>query len=48
MSGYVPRLAEPELTRALARSPTVAILGPRQVGITTANIHQVTLGETDT
>ena len=32
---YIPRLIEKELNRALARSPAVAILGPRQCGKTT-------------
>lgn len=35
MHGYIPRLAERELSRALARSPAVAILGPRQSGKST-------------
>lgn len=35
MHYYVPRLIEKELNRALARSPAVAILGPRQCGKTT-------------
>jgi len=35
MHGYVPRLAENALTRALGRSPAVAILGPRQCGKST-------------
>ena len=35
MHGYVQRFAEKELRRALARSPAVAILGPRQCGKST-------------
>lgn len=35
MHGYLPRLAERKLARALARSPVVAILGPRQCGKST-------------
>jgi len=35
MHYYIPRLIERELNRALARSPAVAILGPRQCGKTT-------------
>ena len=35
MHGYVPRHIEKELNRALARSPAVAILGPRQCGKST-------------
>lgn len=35
MHYYIPRLIEKELNRALARSPAVAILGPRQCGKTT-------------
>ena len=35
MHGYVKRVAEKELHRALARSPAVAILGPRQCGKST-------------
>jgi hypothetical protein len=35
MHGYVPRIAETETNRALARSPVVAILGPRQCGKST-------------
>lgn len=35
MHGYVPRLAEKILSQAMARSPVVAILGPRQCGKTT-------------
>ncbi|MBU0675866.1 MAG: ATP-binding protein [Proteobacteria bacterium] len=35
MHGYVPRIAEAEINRALARSPVVAILGPRQCGKST-------------
>ena len=35
MHYYIPRLIEKELARALARSPAVAILGPRQCGKTT-------------
>jgi predicted AAA+ superfamily ATPase len=35
MHGYIPRLAEKTLTRALDRSPAVAILGPRQCGKST-------------
>ena len=30
MHGYIPRVLEEELHRSLARSPAVAILGPRQ------------------
>ena len=35
MHGYVHRFVEKELVRALARSPVVAILGPRQCGKST-------------
>jgi len=35
MHGYVPRLIEKKLNSALARSPAVAILGPRQCGKST-------------
>ena len=35
MHGYIQRLAESELARALGRSPAVAILGPRQCGKST-------------
>ena len=35
MHGYVPRLAEKELSKVMTRSPVVAILGPRQCGKTT-------------
>lgn len=35
MHGYITRLAEVELRRALARSPAVALLGPRQCGKST-------------
>ncbi len=35
MHGYIQRFAEFKLNRALARSPTVAILGPRQCGKST-------------
>lgn len=35
MHYYIPRHIEKELNRALARSPAVAILGPRQCGKTT-------------
>ncbi len=35
MHGYIQRIAEKELGRALARSPAVAILGPRQCGKST-------------
>lgn len=35
MHGYIPRTAETETTRALARTPVVAILGPRQCGKST-------------
>ncbi|MBT4500321.1 MAG: AAA family ATPase, partial [Gemmatimonadetes bacterium] len=35
MHGYLPRLAESALNRALGRSPAVAILGPRQCGKST-------------
>jgi uncharacterized protein len=35
MHGYIPRKAETELERAVARSPAVAILGPRQCGKST-------------
>jgi len=35
MHGYIPRLAEADLSRALGRSPAVAILGPRQCGKST-------------
>lgn len=35
MHDYVPRIVEKELHRALARSPAVAILGPRQCGKST-------------
>ena len=35
MHGYIPRLAEKELQKALSRSPAVAILGPRQCGKST-------------
>lgn len=35
MHGYIPRIAETETNRALARSPVVAILGPRQCGKST-------------
>lgn len=35
MHDYVPRIVEKELRRALARSPAVAILGPRQCGKST-------------
>ena len=35
MHGYLPRLAESALDRALGRSPAVAILGPRQCGKST-------------
>ena len=30
MHGYIPRLIEADILRSLARSPAVAILGPRQ------------------
>jgi len=35
MHGYIPRISEKVLTRALTRSPVVAILGPRQCGKST-------------
>ena len=35
MHGYVARIAEKEVHKALARSPAVAILGPRQCGKST-------------
>jgi predicted AAA+ superfamily ATPase len=35
MHGYIPRIAEKEILRALTRSPAVAILGPRQCGKST-------------
>ena len=35
MHGYIPRLAEKTIHRALTRSPVVAILGPRQCGKST-------------
>ena len=35
MHGYVPRAAEAEIIQSLARSPAVAILGPRQCGKST-------------
>jgi hypothetical protein len=35
MHGYLPRVAEPDLDRALARSPAAVILGPRQCGKST-------------
>ncbi len=35
MHGYIPRLAEQELRKAMARSPVVAIVGPRQCGKST-------------
>ena len=35
MHGYVPRFIEEKLNGALARSPAVAILGPRQCGKST-------------
>ena len=35
MHGYVPRAAEVEIIQSLARSPAVAILGPRQCGKST-------------
>lgn len=35
MHGYISRFSEKQLGRALARSPAVAILGPRQCGKTT-------------
>ena len=35
MHGYISRFAEAELAKALARSPAVAILGPRQSGKST-------------
>jgi len=35
MHGYISRLAEKELSKAMTRSPVVAILGPRQCGKTT-------------
>ncbi len=35
MHGYIPRIAEIKLHRALSRSPAVAILGPRQSGKST-------------
>lgn len=35
MHGYIPRIAESHLSRALSRSPAVAILGPRQCGKST-------------
>jgi len=39
MHGYLPRLAEASLRRALRRSPAVAILGPRQCGKSTLARH---------
>jgi uncharacterized protein len=41
MHGYLPRLAEPELARALARSPAAVILGPRQCGKSTLAKHWI-------
>lgn len=35
LHGYVPRLAEEQVRKGLARSPAVAILGPRQCGKST-------------
>lgn len=35
MHGYISRAAEQEISRSLARSPAVAILGPRQCGKST-------------
>ena len=35
MHGYVPRASETEIIQSLARSPAVAILGPRQCGKST-------------
>ncbi|ABW66454.1 ATP-binding protein [Desulfosudis oleivorans] len=35
MHGYIPRLIETDILRSLARSPAVAILGPRQCGKST-------------
>lgn len=35
MHGYIQRLAESELVRALGRAPAVALLGPRQCGKST-------------
>ena len=35
MHGYIPRLIEADIHRSLARSPAVAILGPRQCGKST-------------
>lgn len=35
MHGYIPRSAEKQLKKAIARSPAVAILGPRQCGKST-------------
>ncbi len=41
MHGYIPRLAESELRRALARSPATVILGPRQCGKSTLAQHWI-------
>jgi len=35
MHGYIPRIAEKQLKQAIARSPAVVILGPRQCGKST-------------
>jgi uncharacterized protein len=35
LHGYIPRLAEEQVRKGLARSPAVAILGPRQCGKST-------------
>ncbi|MCK5799448.1 MAG: ATP-binding protein, partial [Deltaproteobacteria bacterium] len=39
MHGYIPRIAEATIARALKRSPAVAILGPRQCGKSTLAQH---------
>ena len=41
MHGYVTRLAEEKINRALSRSPAVAILGPRQCGKSTTAKFQL-------
>ena len=35
MHGYIQRFAEKKLSESLARSPAVAVLGPRQCGKST-------------
>ena len=35
MHGYIPRIAEKKLAKALNRSPATAVLGPRQCGKST-------------